>query len=122
MIYYYTLVMDLYHADIRLPDGFCLPNRITGLTWTNHADRARHNDRYGEIPKIPVIDLGLCKTIEVGMENGRVKKIVVRTRLDYDNDIVLVLIPGPGKWLVKTVWINERNDSHSTLNRSHYMR
>lgn len=113
--------MDLYHADIRLPQGFRLPNRLIGLSWTRHATHARNDDRYGYIPEIPVLNLGECQTIEVGMEGGHVRKIVVRTELDDFNDIVFVLIPGPNKWIVKTVWINQENDSHRTLNRSRYV-
>lgn len=113
--------MDLYHADIRLPVGFRLPARLVELSWTRHADNARASDRYGEIPRIPVVNLGECRTVEVGLEGRRVRKVVVRTTLDAFNDLILVLVPGPAAWTVKTVWINEKNDSHKTLNRSRYM-
>jgi hypothetical protein len=113
--------MDLYHADIRLPAGFRLPNRLVPLTYSNHALREAENDRYGDIPVLPVLNLGDCQTVEVGMEDGRVAKVVVRAELDDDNDIVLVLIPRTPKWFVKTVWLNERNDSHKTLDRSRYV-
>lgn len=113
--------MELYHADIKLPDGFRLPNRVVNLYWTRHAERARLNDRYGVIPQMPMLDLSQCNTIEVGMEGRSVKKIVVRTPFDTFNDLVLVLIPGPGAWVVKTVWFNQANDSHKTLDRSRYV-
>jgi hypothetical protein len=113
--------MDLYHADIRLPDGFRLPNRLVNLRWTRHAEGARLSDRYGLIPQIPVLNLGECRTIEVGMEAGRVAKVVVRAELDDDADVVFALIPG-NVWTVKTVWINLRSDTHSTLDRSRYVR
>ncbi len=113
--------MALYHTDIRLPTGFRLPDRVVELAWTRHAEGARHNDRYGVIPKIPVVNLGLCRTIEVELQGKRVLKVVVRTALDKTNDIVLVLVPGPGAWTVKTVWINKKNDSHKTLDRSKYV-
>lgn len=117
----YLCLMDLYHTDIRLPDGFRLPNRMVELEWTRHAEGARHNDRYGTIPRVPVVNLGLCRTIEVGLEGRRVRKVVVRTELDDTNDMILVLVPGPGKWTVKTVWINQKNDTHRTLDRSKYV-
>jgi hypothetical protein len=113
--------MELYHADIRLPDGFRLPARLVELNWTRHADAARFNDRYGEIPYLPIVNLALCKVIEVGLEGRRVRKVVVRTSLTDTHDVVLVLIPGPNEWTVKTVWVNERNDSHRTLDRSRYV-
>lgn len=113
--------MELYHADIRLPEGFRLPNRVVNLHWTRHADTARLNDRYGEIPRIPLVNLGLCNVVEVGLTGRKVEKVIVRTALDTYNDIVLALIPMAGAWIVKTVWINQANDSHNTLDRSRYV-
>jgi hypothetical protein len=95
---------------------------VVNLYWTRHADRARLNDRYGEIPPIPLVDLAQCNTIEVGLTGRKVEKVVVRTPFDTYNDLVLVLIPGPGAWTVKTVWFNQVNDTHKTLDRSKYMR
>lgn len=115
------MAMELYHADIRLPDGFRLPNQVVNLYWTRHASRARLNDRYGEIPQIPVIDLGQCNVVEVAIEGRKVCKVVVRTPFDTFNDLVLVLIPDRGAWTVKTVWFNRANDSHATLDRSRYV-
>jgi hypothetical protein len=114
--------MDLYHADIRLPDGFRLPAAIVNLYWTRHADRARRDDRYGEIPALPVLDLRACNVIEVGITGRKVEKVVVRTPFDTICDLVLVLIPANGAWTVKTVWFNECNDTHKTLDRSRYVR
>jgi len=113
--------MDLYHADIKLPDGFRLPARTVELFWTRHAEGARSNDRYGEIPRIPLVNLAMCETIEVGITGRRVEKVVVRTGFDDYCDLVLVLIPGPNKWTVKTVWFNEIHDNHKTLDRSRYV-
>ena len=113
--------MDLYHADIRLPAGFRLPSRVVRLSYTAHAARARTNDRYGFIPEIPVLNLGECRVVEVGIENRRVAKVVVRAELDDDLDVVFVLIPGASVWTVKTVWLNMRNDTHKTLDRSKYV-
>lgn len=113
--------MELYHSDIRLPARFSLPNRAVALVWTNHAKRARLTDRYGVIEQFSILNLGLCQTIEVGMEAGRVRKVVVRTKYDDINDIVVVLIPGPSKWTVKTVWLNRSNDLHKTLDHSRYV-
>lgn len=114
--------MDLYHADIRLPDGFHLPNRVVELFWTRHAKGAALDDRYGRIPEIPLINLGQVDVIEVGLEGRRVRKVVVRTNLDDYRDIVLVLVPGPNKWTIKTVWANLVNDDHKTLDRSRYVK
>jgi hypothetical protein len=114
--------MDLYHRDIRLPDNFRLPARIIRLAWTKHALRALTNDRYGFIPKFDHVDLSTKEVIEVGMTGRRVEKVVIRGDLDSINDLIYVLIPkGMDAWIVKTVWINRKNDSHKTLDRSRYV-
>lgn len=114
--------MDLYHADIRLPEGFRLPARIVGLEWGFHALNALRDDRYGEIEKYDHIDLTTKSVIEVGVTGKRVEKVVIRGSLDADRDIVYVLIPkGYQPWFVKTVWVNLKTDHHKTLDRSRYV-
>lgn len=113
-------VMDLYHADIRLPDGFSLPADRVSLRWGVHADKARTDDRYATIPKFDTIPLAAFNVVEVGLEGRKVAKVVVRGHWTKDLDVVFVLIPGR-EWFVKTVWINERTDSHGTLDRSRYV-
>lgn len=114
--------MELYHADIRLPDGFEMPTHRVELKWTRHADRARLDDRYGEIPRFATIPLSQFKVVEVGVDMGRVCKIVVRGHFRLNEDVIFVLIPNrSGPWTVKTVWKNLRTDSHSTLDHSRYV-
>jgi len=118
---HYLRGMDLYHADIRLPEGFVSPTARVRLRWTEHANRARRDDRYGEIPSFTSLPLANFKVIEIGVENRRVVKMLVRGHYTKNLDICFVLIPG-AVWTVKTVWMNERNDTHRTLDRSKYMR
>ena len=99
-----------------------MPTARVSLNWTRHADSARTNDRYGIIPKVDTIPLSCFSVVEVGVENNKVCKIVVRGHWTKDLDVVFVLIPNAClPWTVKTVWINERNDSHKTLDRSKYV-
>lgn len=112
--------MRLYHADIGLPAGFRAPQDRVRLEWTRHAD-AERTDRYGDIPRVATLPLSMFKVVEVGVEGNRVAKLVVRGHLDKSRDAVFVLIPGK-TYRVKTVWINLRSDSHSTLDRSRYVR
>lgn len=119
---HYLRGMDLYHAEIRLPDGFVPPTARVPLRWTNHADRARMDDRYGEIPRFRTASLGSLRVVEVGIENGRIAKILFRGRMSATLDVCMVLIPGTRAWTVKTVWINESKDSHGTLDRTRYIR
>jgi hypothetical protein len=112
--------MDLYHAEIGLPKGFALPAERVALSWTRHAEKARKDDRYGEIPAFTSLPLSSFSVVEVGMENGRVAKIVVRGRYTKEKDVIFVLIPGK-VYTVKTVWINLHSDQHKTLDRSKYV-
>lgn len=112
--------MDLYHAEIRLPDGFTIPTARVALKWTRHAERARWDDRYGMIPMFSTIPLSQFEVIEVGVEAGIIAKILVRGHYTDEIDICFVLIPGP-QYVVKTVWMNRRNDQHKTLDRSKYV-
>lgn len=112
--------MDLYHAEIGLPRGFVKPSGRVPLRWTRHADESRRNDRYGDIKRFETATLDRLSVIEVGMESGNVAKILFRGRYTDNLDVCMVLIPGR-VWTVKTVWINERNDLHKTLNRSKYI-
>ena len=113
--------MDLYHSDIRLPDGFTAPTQRVTLKWTRHAEDARWDDRYGQIPAFTSIPLSQFKVIEVGVEGNRVVKMVVRGHYTDEFDICFVLIPGP-QYVVKTVWMNRRNDVHKSLDRTKYVR
>jgi hypothetical protein len=114
--------MDLYHSDIRLPEGFRLPVQTVALDWTRHARQAAINDRYGTIPFWDTLDLGETEVIEVGLTGRKVEKVVLRTRLDNHYDVIYVLIPnGSRPWTVKTVWLNSRRDLHRTLDRSRYI-
>lgn len=114
-----------YHRDIGIPSNITVPQREVACDYTGHADRARYNDRYGTIPKLEKLDLRECDVVEVSVAEGRVSKLVVRTPhpTDARNDIVMVLRPGESKkhpWAVVTNWINSRNDTHRSLDRTKY--
>lgn len=114
--------MDLYHSEIRLPDGFIAPKGRVALDWTRHAEHARNSDRYGDIPAFRTATLDNLTVIEVGVENNRVVKIVYRGCFTENYDVVMVLIPrGRQPWTVKTVWLNDKADLHKTLDRSKYV-
>ena len=112
--------MNLYHTDLGLPKGFALPDTRVPLMWTEHAKKARTSDRYGVIPMVETLPLASFSVIEVAMTGKRVEKVVVRGSFTKDLDAVFVLIPGE-VWKVKTVWINKKNDTHKTLDRSKYV-
>lgn len=108
----------LFHKDIGFPSWFSAPSGIVELCWTRHADVARFNDRYGEIRKYRTLPLDSLVVIEIETDDNVVKKILYRGRYNDNLDICFAIIPD--LWLVKTVWLNERNDIHNTLDRSRY--
>lgn len=129
-----TVKETLFHRDLGFPKGFAAnpPTGKKNLEWSYHAEGSRLDDRYGEIPRIDHFNPENWSLIELGVEdqgNGRsrISKLVYRAELDDDFDMCIVVIPRgknakgqPSPWLVKTVWLNEANDSHKTLNRTKY--
>lgn len=115
--------MSLYHAELGFPMGFVSPTARVRLSYTSHALRACKDDRYAqEIPVFETLPLSQFDTVEVETDSvGHIVKFVVRGHWTKTLDLVFVLIPGEFLWTVKTVWINERNDSHKTLDRSRYV-
>jgi hypothetical protein len=111
--------MDLYHFEIGLPAGFIPPSQTVRVSYSRHAAKAATNDRYGQMDLPDLLPLSQGKVIEVGMENGKVAKILFRFTYDDTLDMCIVLIPG--QWFAKTVWFNERTDLHRTLDRSKYV-
>lgn len=108
----------LYHAEICLPKGFVAPTHVIRPVYSQHAIRAARSDRYGLMELPATISLRCAQVIEVGVLSGRVSKILFR--LQYDDTLDMCIVVIPGRWFVKTVWFNERTDSHATLDRSRY--
>ena len=114
----------LYHFQVGIPRHITLPRRVVPLLYSNHALREAKSDRVAHynLPIYKTIDLADCQVIEVEVVNDEPVKWVVRKALDTCNDYVLVLVPMPAglKWGVKTVWVNELNDQHATLDTGRY--
>jgi hypothetical protein len=108
----------LYHVEIGLPKGFVAPVHVIRPVYGRHAQRAATNDRYGTMSLPTMLCLGTGKVIEVGIVGRRISKILFRFKYDDTLDMCIVLIPG--SWFAKTVWFNERADSHRTLDRTRY--
>jgi hypothetical protein len=113
----------LYHKDIFLPPQAV--KRALGhyrLTFSAHASRACADDRYGRI--IPANFLRVEPNNIIEMEvagNDLPVKVVCRLPYDNRNDICIVaLIIESGSALCKTLWLNRKDDTHRTLDRSKY--
>lgn len=116
-------ITGLFHADLGFPSAFNPPTGTRALQYTQHAQNAALDDRYGDIQLPSEINLDEMKLIEVGVTDGQVSKFLYRGKLDNWRDICIVAIPRPRgqKWIVKTVWINESNDRHRTLDPTKYL-
>lgn len=112
--------MALYHKDLGLPiEG---PKGTYKLSWSNHAIRESLNDELGKIPAFDTLVGPDYDLIEVELVDNRPVKMVLRRPYDDELDVVIVVIPRPGKWIVKTVWFNYAWDQHDTPKGGKYTR
>lgn len=116
--------MALFHYQICMPSELKTPIFKGELKYTRHAQEAAQTDRYGliSLPKEVNFDNGLLIEAEAIKEaSGKLFcfKQVWRVQYDETRDLCLVVT---NEGAVKTVWINERNDSHRTLKRYLYAR
>jgi len=119
----------LFHTGVYVPNE--VMKRVVGKTlrlrYTNHAINAAQDDRYG------VIDLSKIQNplrieqddiIEVERDDrtGGVVKVLIRKGYDAIRDVVLAVSGSgvPGEGVVRTVWFNQKDDTHGTLNTSRY--
>lgn len=108
----------LYHKDIYIPK-LTFHKVDVVLNYTYHAIAAAENDRYGRIELPETINFNLTEIVELEIVNGKVFKFVARMHHDTKNDLVLVVLADG--YRVKTVWLNRKNDTHRTLDRSKYV-
>jgi hypothetical protein len=111
----------LYHRekgfpeDVRLPRGF---SPVIRLRYGSHARQESLADRYGNIKLPETIDVRKGDIFEIGVIGNVVSKMAVRFPYNDKLDMVLVIQPSDG--FVRTVWANEKGDTHKTLNLSKY--
>ena len=109
--------MPLYHKDIGFPKNMRF-KAIEGLTPSQHALREANSDRYGGFTLPTSFDPASWVVIEKEVINGALNKIVARKAYDATRDIVMAFLIQPK--VIKTAWINVRDDSHKTLDRRAY--
>jgi hypothetical protein len=109
--------MPLYHKEIGFPKKMKF-KKVENLHPSAHALREANLDRYGRIEIPNEFDPTTWDVIEIEVENGALNKVVARKSLDETRDVVIVFLPLTR--LIKTVWVNEKNDLHKTLDKSAY--
>lgn len=109
--------MKLFHISIYWPIN--LPDTVTReqgipVTPTAHA-LERAVSKGFRCPR--VIPAG-AKCIEAEMSGVKLTKLVLRFSYDKTRDVVVVVRDG----VLITAWLNDKSDSHGTLDRSKYAR
>jgi hypothetical protein len=101
-----------------LPPGI---EKFTGAwrcVYTAHARRSAGCDRYGAFDLPQSIRVANQHVVEAEFVAGRCVKAVVRFQHNDSYDLVLVVCdPMDGEVLVKTAWLNRREDSHTEADR-----
>ncbi len=115
----------IYHVNIGFPVGLRdkLPARPFGLWYTSHTRHAATDDRYGTIglpDGLDPRDKKRVKVVEVKVNDaGEPYEVLYRVKYSATHDLCLVVMLHRD-YMVKTVWLNERGDTHSTLDTLRY--
>lgn len=110
----------LYHKLIGFPPTLIINSEYKILVkYTQHAKNEANHDRYGDITLPKLIKFKKEDIIEVETsDNIIVDKVLIRIPYNEKYDICLAILLGLG--LVKTLWLNDKNDSHKTLDKNKY--
>ena len=111
--------MSLYHRDVYIPKSIHIPEFKFSPIYTEHALDAAEQDRYGKIRLPLILDLHSSEVIE--LETDQRESIIKAVyRQPYNNTYDLVLVFSVPSWRVKTVWLNNKNDTHTGLDYTSY--
>lgn len=107
----------IFHRDIGFPAHYRRPVGRYALVITKHA--RRQSEARG-ITLSSHLDMRYANVIEVGFNGSAINHLLVRVAYDHTYDLVMAVKIERGKWILKTVWLNDINDKHTTLNRAKY--
>lgn len=112
--------MKTYHKTIYMPKhGLFL--KTFALQYSLHALEAITDDRYGQIMPLRKITISAFNLVELTLnEFNNPCKFLIREKQTDTLDVCLVAIPDDTKALVKTCWLCEKTDNHSTLDKNNY--
>lgn len=109
----------LYHVELGFPKSIKKISGMFLLDYTEHAIKASKNDRYGDIILPKHIDIKKATLIEMEVIDNVMVKGVYRIEYNELYDLVLVIT---NFRVVKTVWLNSKEDKHATLDESKYIK
>lgn len=108
----------IYHKDVYIPPALRGYQFSALLKYSRHAIQESINDERGEIKLPKIIDSRDATLVEIEVNEGKVTKTLFRLSYSDEHDLCLVIIPE--NRVVKTVWLNNKDDHHKTLDRSKY--
>ncbi len=115
----------LYHKLIFVPefvaevlDRMAAENAVFELQYSSHALKAAGQDIYEEIILPTRLYTARAEWFEVEVEDHRITKVVYITDYCEEFNLIIVILVDSG--IVKTVWLNEKSDTHVTLRRANY--
>ena len=109
----------IFHHSIGFPSTFRRPIGNFYTKPSRHAI-ARAQEKRIDIPRI--VNLSDFDIIELEITNGRIAKMVIRGEYDDYDDICMAVNFDRGSLFIRTVWLNDINDTHNTLDTSKYGR
>lgn len=112
-----------FHVEVGFPKLLILPAGTHALQYSRHAIEQAKSDKYGDcsagLPQL--LNFSKVVIFEVESENRVLKKIVCRTAYNLDLDLILAISTEDSRnFVVKTVWLNDKSDTHSTLKADVY--
>lgn len=112
--------MFIYHKTLGFPRTLRLEeNYSLNVVLSSHAQQACFSDRYGNIKVNANVSFGRKDIVEVESSNNKIPtKFLVRIKYNDNHDINIAIQLDNNT--IKTVWLNEKNDKHTTLNRNNY--
>ncbi len=111
----------MFHKDVYIPDFARVPLFEGRLNYARHAQNVSAGQgQLAQIELPEVFDASKATLVEVELcpRTGAVEKQVWRMPLDETNDLCFPMLAGG---FVKTVWLNARSDTHTTLQRTRYV-
>lgn len=107
----------LYHKDIFMPK-LNVGNGMVKVNYSIHAIESAYTDRYDTIGLKDAYNFSEADIVEVEVKDQRAIKVVAR--FDYNDKYDLTIVIVPQTKIVKTVWLNTKEDNHVTLNAEQY--
>ena len=109
----------LYHKLVFLPKI----NKIDAdypCVYTQHARESALTDKYGLIILPKTYNIAKSDIIELEIKNNDINKLVIRIGYNDKYDLILVISFYTG--MIKTVWLNKKDDNHYTLDKNKYIK